>query len=85
MVNIYAPNDHSERENFYDSLRTWPWQDKETVLTGDFTASNAQHWTCFKVTNQGDQRASNYKNFSGCGRWKTRERSWDLRRKTKNV
>ncbi|KAE8993447.1 hypothetical protein PR001_g20671 [Phytophthora rubi] len=36
LVNIYAPNDHSERENFYDSLKTWPWQDRETVLAGDF-------------------------------------------------
>jgi exonuclease III len=37
-VNIYAPNSHKEREEFFAELQTWPWEGHTIILAGDFNS-----------------------------------------------
>ncbi|ETI48834.1 hypothetical protein F443_07200 [Phytophthora nicotianae P1569] len=36
LVNVYAPNSHEEREQFFGRLQAWPWEACETIVAGDF-------------------------------------------------
>jgi exonuclease III len=36
MTNVYAPNEHLERESFFGSLAEWPWADHQALIAGDF-------------------------------------------------
>ena len=36
IINVYAPNSHSERERFFDNLWRFKFNNLETIVTGDF-------------------------------------------------
>ncbi|KAE8908137.1 hypothetical protein PF003_g8040 [Phytophthora fragariae] len=36
VINVYAPNDHRDREAFFTQLQAWPRQQQDTILAGDF-------------------------------------------------
>ena len=43
FINVYAPNDRHEREEFFESLRRWPWPQLEVIFFGDFNCVQSPH------------------------------------------